>query len=119
PDAQLVTFGSPRVGDEGFAALFAGRDVRRYVDCTDLVTSVPPQLLGYVHVGPERYIDCFGTVQEKPPSPEAIAEDRRFARGSYAVKHAWKVWRNVLIRDLADHAPVNYVSAVLGRRARR
>jgi hypothetical protein len=117
PDARLVTFGSPLVGDAGFARLFAGNDIRRYVDCADLVTSVPPGLLGYVHVASEIYIDRFGALHEATVTPEFIAEDRRAARRSFILKYAWKIWQNVLMRDLADHAPVNYISAVTGRRA--
>jgi len=97
--------------------LLAETKVRRYVDCTDLVTAVPPPLFGYVHVCPERYIDRFGKVHAPPPTPEAIADDRREGRRAYLRDHAWKVWRNVMLRDLADHAPVNYISGVTGRRA--
>jgi len=117
PQAELVTFGSPLVGDWGFASLLAETKVRRYVDCTDLVTAVPPPLLGYVHICPERYIDRFGKVHAPPPTPEAIADDRREGRRAYLRDHAWKVWRNVMLRDLADHAPLNYISGVTGRRA--
>lgn len=113
--AEVVNFGSPLVGDGGFAALFGGQKLRRYVDCCDCITRVPPGLLGYVHAGEGLYIDRFGRVQAGL-SDAGIGEDRRLARRSYAMKHAWKVWHNVLARDLADHAPVNYVSAVLGRR---
>jgi hypothetical protein len=116
PEAELVTFGSPRVGDAAFAGAFAGRPVRRYVDCTDKVTMVPPELVGYRHVEGEIYIDRSGLVHAAPPSAEVVSEDRGAARRAYLLRHAWKVWRNVLVRDLADHAPVNYVSAVLGRR---
>ena len=91
--------------------------MRRYVDCADLVTAVPPPLLGYSHGGQELHIDRFGTVHDAPLPPAAIADDRRRARRSYLANHAWKVWRNVAVRDLADHAPVNYISAVLGRRS--
>jgi triacylglycerol lipase len=116
PEAELVTFGSPRVGDAGFAAAFSGASARRYVDCADKVTTVPPELIGYRHLGGEHYIDRFGRVHAEPPPPAFVADDRRAARRAYWLKHAWKVWRNVLVRDLADHAPINYVSAVLGRR---
>ncbi|MFL6729379.1 MAG: hypothetical protein ACJ8D6_09205 [Sphingomicrobium sp.] len=44
--------------------------------------------------------------------PRAIADDH-----SDLADHAWRFWRNVAVRDLADHAPVNYISGVLGRRA--
>ena len=117
PTAELVTFGSPLVGDRGFAALFDAARVRRYVDCADLVTAVPPALLGYVHICPERYIDRFGMVHSAPPAPDALADDRRQARRAYPRDYGWKVWRNVALRDLADHAPVNYLSGVTGRRS--
>jgi len=115
PEATLVTFGSPRVGNAAFAAGFAGRTVRRYVDCADFVTTVPPELIGYIHIGEPLYIDQKGGLHEAPPA-DAIAEDRRAARALYVLHYAPKFWRNVLVRDLADHAPINYVSALLGRR---
>ncbi len=117
PGSLLVSFGSPRVGDRGFAQLFDGRAVRRYVDCTDLVTAIPPALVGYAHVGADLYADRVGTVHEPALSPAAVAEDRRLARRTYLTDYAWKIWRNVAVRDLADHAPVNYISSVLGRRS--
>jgi hypothetical protein len=116
PESELVTFGSPRVGDAAFAALFAGRNVRRYVDCTDGVTAVPPSLIGYAHLSGEHYIDHSGQVHSDPPTADELAEDRRAGRLIYASRYAWKVWRNVLVRELADHAPINYVSAVTGKR---
>lgn len=116
PGADLVTFGSPRVGDAPFAAAFTGRPVRRYVDCTDRVTTVPPELIGYRHLAGEAYIDRRGILHAPPPPVEAISEDRNTGRWAYRRKYAWQFWRNVLTRDLADHAPVNYLSAALGRR---
>ena len=95
PQAELVTFGSPRVGDEAFAAQFEDRDVRRYVDCNDVVTMVPPGLIGYVHAGEMHYIDRFGIVHPKPPDASAIAEDRQIGRRDYRRRYAWQFWRNV------------------------
>jgi hypothetical protein len=115
-EAELVTFGSPRVGDPAFVELFAGRGVRRYVDCTDGVAAVPPSLIGYAHLHGERYIDHSGLVHDPAPAAEEVAEDRRAGRLVYASRYAWKVWRNLLVRELADHAPINYVSAVAGKR---
>ncbi len=46
----LYTIGSPRVGDQAFADLLQGLDNHRYVDCCDLVTRVPPEVLGYAHI---------------------------------------------------------------------
>jgi len=115
-EAELVTFGSPRVGDKAFAAGFEGRDMRRYVDCNDAVTMVPPGLIGYVHAGDMIYIDRFGVLNPKAPDASAVAEDRQIGRRDYFRKYASQFWRNVLTRRLADHTPINYVSAVLGRR---
>jgi pimeloyl-ACP methyl ester carboxylesterase len=112
PGATLVTFGSPRVGDHAFAALFAQRDVRRYVDCSDVVTMVPPELLGYKHVGAIRYIDRNGEFQDwnEATPDDPIDDDRWEARAIYLAKLAWR-HGNVGSRGLADHAPANYVRA--------
>ena len=116
PEADLVTFGSPRVGDAAFAETFLGRRVRRYVDCTDAVTVVPPEAFGYRHLGGEIYLDRFGVALARPPSDQERREDQAAARRTYLRKYAWRVWRNLLARDFADHAPVNYVSGTTGRR---
>jgi hypothetical protein len=38
--------------------------------------------------------------------------DRLRARVGYSLRYSWQFWRNVLVRDLADHAPINYARAV-------
>lgn len=110
-DANLITFGSPRVGDADFADSFADRSVERYVDCCDLVTELPPPELGYQHLNGERYIDRFGDMPSNAAS-ESKKADREIARAIYIVEQGWRTG-NVPIRDLADHAPINYVRAVL------
>lgn len=111
---ELVTIGSPRVGDEEFAARFAERKVRRYAQCADLVTRVPPPL-GFAHVGALHYLDSAGRVHHPPPETKAIARDRRMASLAYLREHALGEG-NVLLRELADHAPINYVTGMLGIR---
>jgi hypothetical protein len=117
PEAELVTFGSPRVGTTPFVAAFASRNARRYVDCADGVTMVPPEgLLDARHVEAQVYIDGAGVLHSPPPDSAAIARDRRAGRLAYLRKYGWKFWKNVPSRLGADHAPINYVSALLGRR---
>jgi triacylglycerol lipase len=111
PDARLVTFGSPLVGDAEFARAFEGRAVARYVDCADLVTTVPLQLLGYVHAGTMKYIDRNGVVPETAPTDAEVEQDRRRAKDEYELRVG-----NAPSRALADHAPVNYISALTRRR---
>lgn len=109
PPAALHTFGSPRVGDPDFAAATSSRtEVLRFVNCCDLVTQVPPR--PYKHTGRLFYIDGHGQVLEEPPAAE-IEADRSLARLEYFHEYAWR-FGNVLIRDLADHAAINYVTAV-------
>lgn len=110
PRATLCTFGSPRVGDAGFAATVPAERVDRFVDCCDRVCQVPPEGLGYVHVGALRYINRDGVVVNAPTAEE-IELDQGAGRKTYRRRHAWVVWRNVLSRSLADHAPINYVVA--------
>jgi hypothetical protein len=110
PD-RLVTIGSPRVGDADFAATLAGIEMTRLVDCCDIVTELPPQIGGYTHVSEAVYITRAGVLA---PSADAdtIDADRLAARAEYLRDYAWKTG-NVLLRDLADHAPINYVRRVM------
>lgn len=112
--AELVTFGSPRVGNRTFARSFDGRSARRYVDCTDLVVALPPAIV-YVHLGAQFYIDAVGRLfppgAPGRPSPALDAVRANAAYGLLALRPG-----NAPARALADHAPINYISAILGRR---
>lgn len=111
PSAELVTFGSPLVGNAMFAAAFKGRSVRRYVDCTDIITHVPPPPY-FVHLDGLRYIDRNGVVHNLTESEISLAVDHKKAAADY-----WQlIWQpgNVHLRNLADHAPRNYIYSLLG-----
>ena len=182
--ARLVTFGSPRVGDDAFRALFSGLEVRRFVGCCDVVSRVPPErfdaahlarlleelgapgssLIGgalgwlklnaeFAHVSTARYINRNGLVMEAPGDAEQAA-DQEIARKEYphsprnlrddlvalwsslftspagfpSVPDLQQVSRKLLhglfnlvrgdpvpLRDLTDHAPINYLSGIAGR----
>jgi triacylglycerol lipase len=86
----------------------------RFVDCCDLVTRIPTKEFGYVHVGLLKYIDRNGKLLGSP-SDETIHVDRLKASAWYLVRHAF-LPGTVFSRDLADHAPINYVSGVMGLR---
>lgn len=115
PPDYLATFGSPLVGDAAFARSLKGVSHDRYVNCCDIVTRVPPRELGYAHTGRLRYIDRHGVVLATP-SKTRIEADRRIAFVEYLPTSLLP--GSVAVRELADHAPVNYVSAVMGIRAR-
>ena len=110
----LYTFGSPRVGDTRFVETLQSVDNHRCVDCCDIVTRVPLPVMGYDHVGVPEYIDRNGAITLNPPK-ETIVQDRFDAVEEFLLKYAFQVG-NVGARELADHAPINYVSAVMGLR---
>ena len=115
PEAELVTVGSPRVGNQAFAQRFVGRSALRFTTSCDGVTEVPWQWLGYHHVGEERYIDRVGQAHSVPPEPAFRRQDRQDARR--AGRRSTSLQRGELpLRSLTDHAPVNYISALLGVR---
>lgn len=107
--STLVTIGSPRVGDEGFAQCFTGVDIVRVVNCCDLVTHLPPETPWYTHVGPMSYIDRDG-LRVEVATTMGMRKDQWRARSSYLVDQAWRKG-SVEVRDLADHAPINYIRA--------
>ena len=110
PDA-LYTFGSPLVGDPDFVATLKNMKNFRYVDCCDIVTRIPPKGLGYMHLGEPYYIAQDRSVNFNP-GDSFIRNDRIEAFFEYPFKYeAWKK-ENVGVRELADHTPVNYVTAV-------
>jgi hypothetical protein len=107
---QLITLGSPRVGDNTFATSLNATptlDITRIVDCCDVVTEVPPPLMGYRHVGQQRYIDRDGVINNL--NTIQIDADRIAANFTY-LTHDLKPG-NAPSRGLADHAPINYARA--------
>ena len=117
--AGLYTFGAPRVGNHDFAGCIDrqvddGLTYQRFVGCCDIVTRVPPGFAGFRHTGALHYIDRHGQIHVNPDQA-VISEDRSRARRSYWRTHSFGRG-NVWLRDLADHAPINYLSAVTGAR---
>ncbi len=106
PPETLYTFGSPRVGDKDFAATLARTVVYRYVNCCDAVARLPPAV--YQPVGTLRYIDSNGRVTDREEDEAA----RLRARSAHYEKTLGQ-WDKVWVRDLVDHAPINYVKALL------
>ena len=118
--SALYTFGQPRTGTAAFVQALKSQARKsfvyhRYVDCCDIVTRVPPPgFAGFRHAGMLHYIDRGGQISVMPEK-SFISNDRAVARRDYWHEFSFQPG-NVLLRDLADHAPVNYLSATLGRR---
>jgi triacylglycerol lipase len=115
PAAELVTIGAPAPGNASFAALFAARKVRRYRQCSDLVTRITPEWFGYRQLPGLVYIDRSGRCHN--PAPDAAAMARDMAAGTRDYQRLKSGQPNSApVRSLADHAPLNYLSALLGIR---
>jgi len=110
PSALLATLGSPRVGDADFIATLKFSESVRLVDCCDIVTELPPAIGGYIHIEKFSYIDSRAERLDSP-NLALLRADRAQAKRQYLARYAWRFWRNVLTRRLADHAPVNYARA--------
>jgi hypothetical protein len=113
PD-HLYTFGSPRVGNDEFVAALSGVECSRFVNCCDMVTRVPPATLpldiNYEDFGTLNYVDRNRQITLNPPEA-FMREDRLKASEEYLINYGWKTG-NVAVRELADHAPINYVAAI-------
>jgi pimeloyl-ACP methyl ester carboxylesterase len=110
PDADLITFGSPRAGDAAFGASMERRQAesRRYVNNRDIVCRLPTARLGYQHVGTPFLIDPDGRVSQSAPEDDGLA-----ALLSSALETEYLARPGgVLRRELTDHSPINYVSAL-------
>ena len=94
----VYTYGCPRVGNAAFAAQLANVAVHRIVHGQDVVTAVPPEILGFRHVGDERRI---GAGTKRSPKFDLAAIMREMTTPP---------------KPLADHAPINYVRALLSSR---
>lgn len=109
---HLITLGSPRVGDIEFCSSLVGTtrlSMTRIVNCCDGVTLVPFESMNYQHAGETCYIDRFGSI-DTTSNQQAIDDDRVHARAEYLAQHALSPG-NVKLRELADHAPINYIRA--------
>jgi triacylglycerol lipase len=59
---ELYTYGSPRVGWKGYCNTILVQH-HRWVNNNDIVTTVPPRLMGYRHHGQEHYLNSWGNVR--------------------------------------------------------
>lgn len=113
PEARVYTFGAPRVGDTAFRDAMAARPglAARYVDDRDIVCRVPPAAFGYRHVGLPYVIDRDGNVAQRRPEERGVGElvASALSKGRAGLS---ELVGNGLPRELSDHAPINYVSAL-------
>ena len=86
----LYTFASPRVGNEVFVVSFGSLPIFRIVDDKDALTLLPPEALGFRHVGALQLLT--------DPTVDSCRD--------------WPKHLSALPKPLADHAPINYVDRI-------
>lgn len=112
---RLFSFGSPRVGDEVFAAQLADLEHFRFVNASDWVPQVPPGWLGYVHSGTMITLGSPNEVSIKQQLLDSISGIgevfKTLARERTIDMGDWQV----TARGLVDHAPVRYANELWNR----
>lgn len=97
----LVTFGSPRVGNQGFQDLMDAElypKNLRFVHGCDGVPQVPPLSFGYRHVGKECLLPLDRMSTDEQPKPE------KYFRGCVPIPRSFVP----IPRWIYDHIPVLY-----------
>ncbi|MEQ1533939.1 MAG: lipase family protein [Sideroxydans sp.] len=92
--SALYTFGSPRVGDIDFVRSLQPMEeiIHRVVNPKDIVTTLPPEILGYRHIGLTHTL----AAPSDPPTTQSWFGN----------------WGKKLPVHLADHALINYVDRI-------
>jgi triacylglycerol lipase len=109
---SVYTFGSPRVFDAPAAAHYQGLlgdRTFRFENNADLVAKVPPEVMGFQHVGTNLYFDHLGN-QHVSPSARFVQND--VLAGTREDFIANRVARQGEIEGLWDHGSQGYVKHV-------
>ena len=105
---SVYTFGAPRVifgSQESSTAKFF-----RFVNCSDLVTTLPPAIFGFRHVGQMFFIDDDQRIHDNIGNKFIVKKMK--ASGAYLMKGSSFSKGNAALKSLVDHAPVNYTRAL-------
>ena len=96
---ELYTYGSPRVGWKGYV-VHLGVQHHRWVNNNDIVTRVPPRLMGYKHHGNEHYMNAYGDVRKLSGWQRAKDRWRGFVMGIKAGG----------VDNFSDHSMTHYIA---------
>lgn len=95
---ELYTYGSPRVGWRKFVNTLAVKHYR-WVNNNDIVTSVPPWIIGYKHDGEECYLNTYGNF--RTPSRWQKVKDK--------FRGLWNGFKKGKIDSFSDHSIGLYI----------
>jgi triacylglycerol lipase len=97
----LFSYGSPRVGVKSYIN-YVSLDHYRYVNNNDIVTRVPPLLLGYRHCGREVYLNRNGEIQKLGQLMKRRDRWKGFLAGL----------RRFKVDHFSDHSIHRYIEAI-------
>lgn len=84
----VYAFGSPRVGNQAFVTSLSDLYIYRVVNDEDIVVMIPPEVMGFRHVGTEQRLTA--------------------TKGKFSLQHIFYP-----PKPLSDHAPINYVDRIV------
>jgi len=96
---ELYTYGSPRVGWRGYV-VHLGVVHHRWKNNNDIVTTVPPKLIGYKHHGNEHYMNAYGEVRQ-------ITGWQRFKD---KMRGLWMGLKAGGVDSFSDHSMTHYIA---------
>lgn len=102
-DVTLYNFGSPRVGDKEWGKNLEGVDIYRFVNTSDIVTTVPPFGF-YSHVGQLKYLSCTGNIHDNISFFQKIKDKMK---GHF---RAWK--KGQFFSAVYDHFMAKYLEKI-------
>lgn len=103
---RLYTFGSPRLGNQEYTAMFKSPHWR-FVNCNDLVPHVPPVAMRFEHHGELCYINFYGNIRAMT----------KWQRVKDMLRARWRNLKKLRLFDgLKDHLMDDYVRKLDGIR---
>jgi hypothetical protein len=107
----VITIGSPRVGNDDFVRALPIDRMTRVVNCSDIVTALPPGSPFYRHAGKIVYVDAQG-IPHQEPDVLFMLRDQVTAQADFVTQLLGRFSPQALFsRPFADHSPINYVRA--------
>ena len=107
----LYTFGSPRVGDQAFTDCVPDIPIYRFVNCCDLVCTIPPELIQYKHVGRCHFFNHKGQ-HFIDPAQDYIDKEKIRAIKRFQLSLSGLGSGNAMLKSLIDHSPNNYTAVL-------
>jgi len=99
---MLFTYGCPRLGNKEYVDCIKTKH-HRFVNCNDIVPTVPPSLIGFCHHGILHYINYYGNIRQ-------LTSWQKFKDKMRAHYYAFK--KGELFEGIDDHSISLYATRI-------